>query len=243
MAIYVSDLMIEVTRRCNMCCDHCLRGDAQNLDISDEVLEAIARDIQPSSVVFTGGEPSLNIAAIKKYFALAEKYGTLPCSFYVVTNGKENQEELAVALLRAYGKMSEPEMCGLALSIDCFHETVPAAAEIFKGLAFFSDTDKAHPVDEQNSNWLLNTGRAAENGIGVRSPYEMCKSVEDLVLQDFIVSGERQIEISDLYISSNGNVVSDCDQCYEDIDDCAVCKVQELKTLLETTMEALDCAA
>ena len=34
MEIYVESLVIEVTRRCNMRCEHCLRGDAQNLDIS-----------------------------------------------------------------------------------------------------------------------------------------------------------------------------------------------------------------
>lgn len=28
---YASDVAIEVTRRCNMKCAHCLRGDAQNI--------------------------------------------------------------------------------------------------------------------------------------------------------------------------------------------------------------------
>lgn len=31
MEIYVNYLAIEVTRRCNMKCNHCLRGDAQKL--------------------------------------------------------------------------------------------------------------------------------------------------------------------------------------------------------------------
>lgn len=31
---YVSSLIIEITRRCNMACEHCLRGNAQNLDIT-----------------------------------------------------------------------------------------------------------------------------------------------------------------------------------------------------------------
>ena len=42
MEIYVNYLAIEVTRRCNMKCNHCLRGDAQNLDISTAVLSGIA---------------------------------------------------------------------------------------------------------------------------------------------------------------------------------------------------------
>lgn len=32
--MYISDannVVIEITRRCNMCCAHCLRGDAEKL--------------------------------------------------------------------------------------------------------------------------------------------------------------------------------------------------------------------
>lgn len=45
MEIYVNYLAIEVTRRCNMKCNHCLRGDAQNLDISTAVLSGIASSV------------------------------------------------------------------------------------------------------------------------------------------------------------------------------------------------------
>ena len=32
MNVVMSDIVIEVTRRCNMACKHCLRGEAENLD-------------------------------------------------------------------------------------------------------------------------------------------------------------------------------------------------------------------
>ena len=35
---------IELTRRCNMACKHCLRGDAQNLTISKEIIDKIFTD-------------------------------------------------------------------------------------------------------------------------------------------------------------------------------------------------------
>lgn len=92
MEIYVNYLAIEVTRRCNMKCEHCLRGDAQNLDISTAVLSGIAKHIHPASVIFTGGEPSLNVPAIKRYFELAERYDTMPAAFYVATNGATSKE-------------------------------------------------------------------------------------------------------------------------------------------------------
>lgn len=233
MNLYVNDLILEVTRRCNMCCDHCLRGDAQNLDISDEILETVARNIQPLTVVFSGGEPSLNVAAIERYFALTEKYGTMPYSFYVITNGKANQEDLAIALLRAYGKMTEPELCGLALSIDSFHETVTAGMEVFKGLTFFSDKDKAHPLNERNPGWIINSGRANINGLGTRNPSRIAESVHDLITEDFSCDGRWNVIIDQLYVSANGNIVDDCDQSYEDIDNSFICKIGDLKSELE----------
>ena len=100
MEIYVNYLAIEVTRRCNMKCNHCLRGDAQNLDISTAVLSGIAKHIHPASVIFTGGEPSLNVPAIKRYFELAERYDTMPAAFYVATNGATSKEQMRDLALR-----------------------------------------------------------------------------------------------------------------------------------------------
>ena len=43
--MYISDannVVIEITRRCNMCCAHCLRGDAENVDIQEKYINALA---------------------------------------------------------------------------------------------------------------------------------------------------------------------------------------------------------
>lgn len=119
MEIYVESLVIEVTRRCNMRCEHCLRGDAQNLDISTATLSEIAKHIYPGSVTFTGGEPSLNVPAIKRYFELAERYGTMPNFFYVATNGaasKEQMRDLALTLLEAYSRWKS-QICARSMSL------------------------------------------------------------------------------------------------------------------------------
>ena len=63
--LYISDLVLEVTRRCNMSCAHCCRGDAQNCDITHKVIDdAFANLSGIGSLVFTGGEPSLNVDAM-----------------------------------------------------------------------------------------------------------------------------------------------------------------------------------
>lgn len=241
MEIYVSSLVLEVTRRCNMHCDHCLRGDAQNLNISDDVLEMVARDIKPSSITFTGGEPSLNVPAIQRYFELAEKYGNLPSSFYVVTNGKTNQRELALTLLDAYGKMDEPEMCGITVSRDLFHDDVDDGINIFKGLSFFDKEAKTH--DSNDFRWLLNSGRAYENGIGEQPARSVAESLESIVDSTWSYKGEPVVEFDQLYVSSNGNIIDDCDQTYEDIDELAFCNIANLKAKVQEILNTQNEAA
>ena len=58
----IDNLIIEITRRCNMACAHCLRGDAQNIDIDPSYMLKLLRDNNIdyiSMVTFTGGEPTL----------------------------------------------------------------------------------------------------------------------------------------------------------------------------------------
>lgn len=70
--MYISDannVVIEITRRCNMCCAHCLRGDAENVDIQEKYIDAFLDSFSNGgyigTIIFTGGEISLNIPAIR----------------------------------------------------------------------------------------------------------------------------------------------------------------------------------
>ena len=61
------NLMLEVTRKCNLTCSHCMRGDPQNLDMSDEILEKIFGQVeQIYHLSLTGGEPFLAPHVIEK---------------------------------------------------------------------------------------------------------------------------------------------------------------------------------
>lgn len=106
--MYISsacDVVIEVTRRCNMCCAHCLRGDAEAVDIQeryiDAFLDSFANAGYISSLTFTGGEISLNIPAIYRHYLdaiqdiLLEQFGevgiyTGPWTSGKITKGESN---------------------------------------------------------------------------------------------------------------------------------------------------------
>lgn len=88
----VSNVVIEITRRCNMCCAHCIRGDAENVDIQERYIDAFLDSFDKgaciSSIVFSGGEISLNIPAIRYILKAVKERNISVGSFYMVTNGK-----------------------------------------------------------------------------------------------------------------------------------------------------------
>ena len=63
MNIEISDLVIEVTRRCNFNCDHCLRGSTQRKDMDISICEKLVSELQLRRKIFaltlSGGEPFL----------------------------------------------------------------------------------------------------------------------------------------------------------------------------------------
>ena len=106
MRIYAaSSVFIEVTRRCNMCCAHCLRGDAESIDIQEKYIDAFLDSFETgayiSSLTFTGGEISLNIPAIRYTLNAVKERNISVGNFYMVTNGKavDKMAELALASL------------------------------------------------------------------------------------------------------------------------------------------------
>lgn len=59
---YINTISFEITRRCNLNCKWCSKGDPQNLDISKEIIDKTLDEIQYyyiNCIRITGGEPFL----------------------------------------------------------------------------------------------------------------------------------------------------------------------------------------
>lgn len=149
--MYISDannVVIEITRRCNMCCAHCLRGDAENVDIQEKYINAFLDSFSGrryiGTIVFTGGEISLNIPAIRYTLKAVKERNISVGSFYMVTNGKavDKMEDLALASLEWWNYCDEKDeyLCGLCISSDNFHEEISdESASILSGLKYNRD--------------------------------------------------------------------------------------------------------
>ena len=224
--MYISNacnVVIEVTRRCNMCCAHCLRGDAEAVDIQekyiDAFLDSFANAGYISSLTFTGGEISLNIPAIRYTLNAVRERNISVGSFYMVTNGKavDKMADLALASLECWNSCDDKDdySCGLCISSDDFHEEISSeSASILSGLKYNRD-DK---VTDFRKHYLINEGRAKTinaNQILKREPMVSKLTIE--YERNCAQRSEAGIDITDgeLYLNAIGDVVVGCDWSYE----------------------------
>ena len=225
-SIAVQDLFLEVTRRCNMTCEHCLRGQAQNVDMTTDMVDKIIDMCDSiSHITFTGGEPTLNLAVIAYTFdKCMEKWGYVP-PFFIATNGKEHQLELIPVLAKAYANCdeSEREYCAVSLSVDIFHDTVDM--NYLKALSFYSSSKEHNPSDSTES-WLINMGRAEEYGLAERDP------VSSLDTSFYTERYNDTISIESLGVTALGEIVTACDYSYDMAKENHVCMLNELKEVV-----------
>lgn len=207
--LHAENLVLELTRRCNFACTHCLRGETENTDMTEEIIDKVMDNFDGfTEVTFTGGEPTLNLDAMEYFFKMAKiRNKSIDC-FYVATNGHENQERLANILLNAYMDCESQDLCGVSLSMDDFHDGFQS--EYVKGLAFYQPV-KEHHTDDPHT-WIIQTGRAEDFRIGRPPKY----------FTDFHATRttppDNSIYVETAYVSTNGFLYPDCDLSYEIMD-------------------------
>ena len=136
--LYIKNLSIEITRRCNMSCAHCMRGDAEHVDIPLKHISTLLRHVRHiQHFNITGGEPSLNVRAIRHILNRVRAYGITVNNFYIVTNGSaaSRSSEFIEACAALYEYQEEKEQGAysghmLEMSDDRFHDTTEHAATI-----------------------------------------------------------------------------------------------------------------
>jgi MoaA/NifB/PqqE/SkfB family radical SAM enzyme len=219
MSISVNSLILEITRRCNIKCRHCLRGDSQRKDITTEIIDKALDGVSNiGSVTFTGGEPTLAVSKIR-YFLQAIKDRSIPLgSFYIVTNGKIAPRSLSQVLLDMYAYCDDydrEEMCSLVLSGDQYHREqlddnplsngVSSAMSLYSGLSFFRPEDRKNFLQDRS---VIAEGRAADWGGFDRYRNNACR------VESRSEDGELYVE-GELYINALGDVIPNCNLSYE----------------------------
>lgn len=224
--LHVFNLCIELTRRCNMACPHCMRGEPENKDMNIKALEILLPHFKENGIpelTLTGGEPTLNPNAILTILNLLKKYGISLEHVYLVTNGKEVSDEFLLNYfnLVLYSDNFD-ELPSLSLSQDQFHD--PISKDMIKKLklfSFFSDED-------HNTDWdkipVIDLGRAKMlNHVQKRDPYKYIKS--DMSDVEIEPDGSLNMNDATLTLTVNGNLLPVGDYSYEDEQNLAFCNV------------------
>ena len=207
------------------------------MDIDLEYVATIFKQTNHiGQITLSGGEPSLNIQAIRSIFRMAEDYGIEIESFYIATNALSNQLALATLLIELYDKMPDKENCSASISQDVYHEGWGEQETYLKALKFYSNTKEHESYDMEK--WVIKRGRAEMNGIG-HPPFNEASQFEINTYFDKNGNLDKNLSVDMVYLSCNGWAYSDCDLSYEEMGetmnqrDDAECEACPAKDLLE----------
>lgn len=203
--VEIYDLAIETTRRCNMKCAHCLRGNAQSLDIDIAYVDKLFEQVSYiSSITLSGGEPSMVPGILKQILDSAKRHNIAINGFYCATNGKVNSPEFTLAIMEWYLYCEEKEACYVDISRDKYHDKIDTRDLYIKALNFCGTRGE----DSRYEN-LIDQGRAKINNLGTRWVKEDTYTVEESWNSDNIVVSDGV-----MYLNAKGLLVKGCDWSY-----------------------------
>lgn len=234
------NILIEVTRQCNLHCDHCLRGNPENKNIQKENVELLFSQLEKISLLtITGGEPALWPSKIQMILSVAKKYKVDIQNFYMATNGTIATDSFILSLIKLWLYCSENEISGVAISNDNFHnmELIEKNRKIFEALSFVKY--KYHPREffteenpeperfpdyvyemEYEPELILAQGRGIDWGD---------REVEEYTWDDFLENPHD----TELYLNCEGNIILGCNWSYNNQNDHILCHVRDLPKYLK----------
>ena len=201
--IGISNLIVEVTRRCNMECFHCARGDTEPIDINLQYIDTLFQKVNGIWLIaFTGGEPSLVPHLISEIVDIAESYIVEFSDFYIATNGKKITPEFIMAITKLYCYCSDNEISQIQWSNTPYHEDVsPENIRFLDAFKFYSPKYSKEFPFTQKEKYIVAEGRARDWG---KRTALTGLSIEE----DNITEGE-------IYLNCEGNIIAGCNWSYE----------------------------
>ena len=149
-------LCFEVTRRCNLNCLFCGRGQSQNIDISREIIDKALDEIANNTFVvdlrISGGEPFLAQDKIVYLFDQIINRGLLVSDICIFTNGlvePTNDFIKSIKRITEYLNNIEYTHRYVFRAISSFYSNVYSDTSPYKLVVVISDTDDRHLSSNQ----------------------------------------------------------------------------------------------
>ena len=196
--VIFNQMAVEVTRRCNIACGHCLRGDAENVDLTGMDIDSILDQTEAiGRLILTGGEPTLNMGAIQHIANGIAQRGIPLMRMQIIINAL-TYEERFVALVKRFSEIiwltqvhgygnteREPWRVSIGVSLDYYHE---APETCKKNYLRYKSAMKgfAEVLQVRHGNAPRNVGRATS----LPSTIDYTTTAETFMLQ--------QVEVLDI---------------------------------------------
>lgn len=216
--MFINNLMIEVTRKCNMKCAHCLRGPAQCLSLKKNIIPNIFHDITYiDSIQFTGGEPMLALYQMREIIKYILENDIEIGSFWFKTNGTIFSEAILKHFEKLFNIAGVAELCVIDFSFDQFHDK-----KKMKALDQFFYMEDIYPfikISENSNSDFKNIDSVIKEGRAKRLPqYKIREFRKPYYYSGWYPEDHENYPENFVYVSSNGNVISECNLSYSNID-------------------------
>lgn len=125
--IMVGDLVLMITQNCNLKCAHCFRGDAEDINLTDETIENTFLKIsEVGRLTLTGGEPLYSPATLERITKVIEaikKNNILIHQIQIITNGVNYSSSIEQVLEDLYGLARDKKSSCFLISSDKYHKS------------------------------------------------------------------------------------------------------------------------
>ena len=212
MKVQISNLILELTRKCNMNCCHCLRGNAQNKSMSkDIIIKSLTTFHYISTLTLSGGEITLAKPQLDDVGFTMQFYNQVNVdSVYMVTNGKSMLPGIGDSIERIIRYCGSNEISQIEISEDSFHDKAKALG---KWLDWGEYMQANYPLTNHFvSRKKCESYHVIDMGRGWGKPLESkYKGFEfESYSEDILCITE-----GDLYINVKGDILPVCDLSYK----------------------------
>lgn len=116
--MYADAITLEITRDCDLCCEHCCRGEKEKVDMSLNTIDNVFKDIKHVGKIFlTGGEPLMAVNELE-YLAYLINFGIISVDKVVIIT---NATVMSSRVLNALKTLNKSVDLDIRLSSDMFH--------------------------------------------------------------------------------------------------------------------------
>lgn len=147
----LNSLSVEITRKCNFQCRHCMRGQAQDVTITPRIIDRLFEQIEDvkGMIGLTGGEVLLEMDMVEYFCNKLIESNWNPAHLQIGTNGTiVSENERLIDLLCKVNKERNIN-CSIFVSDDIFHAEFDKDNIRFQTLHFFEDELKRRGMDKK----------------------------------------------------------------------------------------------